>query len=153
MLPGGFGSAVLEHLEDAFAERGGERARVLRIGLPDDYVTHGKPALLREEVGLTGASVAERILAAISSGDTGSGSALEPNTLNRVGFRSLFSDGRSVRLVERGWGYYREKRYVPLVVGGSGRQADRCPETDRPHAATAGIAEDLRQEVSSARIE
>ncbi len=69
VLPGGFGSGVLEHLEDSFAERPGERARVLRIGLPDRYVTHGKPALLREEVGLTGESVAERVLAALRSGE------------------------------------------------------------------------------------
>jgi 1-deoxy-D-xylulose-5-phosphate synthase len=67
VLPGGFGSAVLEHLEDAFAEAPGERARVLRVGLPDSYVTHGKPALLRAEVGLTGESVADRVLSAISS--------------------------------------------------------------------------------------
>ena len=69
VLPGGFGSAVLEHLEDAFAERAEERAAVLRIGLPDRYVTHGKPALLREEVGLTGEAVAERVLAALRSGE------------------------------------------------------------------------------------
>ena len=62
VLPGGFGSAVLEHLEDAM---GPERARVMRIGLPDRYVTHGKPSLLREEVGFTGDAVAERVLAAI----------------------------------------------------------------------------------------
>ena len=67
VLPGGFGSAVLEHLEDAFADGPGERARVLRVGLPDRYVTHGKPALLRAEVGLTGESVAERVLAALPS--------------------------------------------------------------------------------------
>ncbi len=67
VLPGGFGSAVLEHLEDAFAEGPGERARVLRVGLPDRYVTHGKPALLRAEAGLTGESVAERVLAALPS--------------------------------------------------------------------------------------
>jgi len=67
VLPGGFGSAVLEHLEDAFAEGPAERARVLRVGLPDRYVTHGKPALLRGEVGLTGESVAERVLAALPS--------------------------------------------------------------------------------------
>jgi 1-deoxy-D-xylulose-5-phosphate synthase len=66
VLSGGFGSAVLEHLEDAFAERGGERARVLRIGLPDRYVTHGKPALLRSEVGLTGEAVAEKVLAELA---------------------------------------------------------------------------------------
>jgi 1-deoxy-D-xylulose-5-phosphate synthase len=69
VLAGGFGSAVLEHLEDAFGDRPSERARVMRIGLPDRYVTHGKPALLREEVGLTGESVAERVLAALRSGE------------------------------------------------------------------------------------
>ncbi len=58
VLPGGFGSAVLEHLEDADISG---RARVLRIGLPDRYVTHGKPALIREEVGFTGEAVAERV--------------------------------------------------------------------------------------------
>jgi 1-deoxy-D-xylulose-5-phosphate synthase len=69
VLPGGFGSAVLEHLEDNFAERDASRARVMRIGLPDRYVTHGKPALLREEVGLTGEAVAERVTAALRSGE------------------------------------------------------------------------------------
>jgi len=64
VLPGGFGAAVLEHLEDAFEAGPGERARVLRVGLPDRYVTHGKPDLLRAEVGLTGQSVADRVLAA-----------------------------------------------------------------------------------------
>jgi 1-deoxy-D-xylulose-5-phosphate synthase len=62
VLPGGFGAGVLEHLEDTFEEPG-ERARVLRVGLPDRYVTHGKPALLRGEVGLSGQSVADRVLA------------------------------------------------------------------------------------------
>jgi 1-deoxy-D-xylulose-5-phosphate synthase len=67
VLPGGFGAAVLEHLEDAFEEGPAERARVLRVGLPDRYVTHGKPALLRAEAGLTGEAVAERVLAALPS--------------------------------------------------------------------------------------
>ena len=67
VLPGGFGSGVLEHLEDAYAGREGDRATVLRVGLPDRYVTHGKPALLREEVGFTGEAVAERVLAALGS--------------------------------------------------------------------------------------
>ncbi len=53
VLQGGFGSAVIEHLEDNFPNPG-ERARVLRVGLPDRYVTHGKPDLLHEEVGFTG---------------------------------------------------------------------------------------------------
>ncbi len=67
VLPGGFGAGVLEHLEGAFAAGPAERARVLRVGLPDRYVTHGKPDLLRAEVGLTGQSVAERVLAATPS--------------------------------------------------------------------------------------
>ena len=60
---------MLEHLEDSFADRDAGRARVMRIGLPDRYVTHGKPALLREEVGLTGEAVAERVTAALRSGE------------------------------------------------------------------------------------
>jgi 1-deoxy-D-xylulose-5-phosphate synthase len=64
VLPGGFGSAVLEHLEDAFADPR-SRARVIRVGLPDRYVTHGKPALLRQEVGFTGERVAEQVLEAL----------------------------------------------------------------------------------------
>jgi 1-deoxy-D-xylulose-5-phosphate synthase len=67
VLPGGCGSAVLEHLEGAFAESPGERAMVIRIGLPDSYVTHGKPDLLRAEVGLTGESVADRVLSSLPS--------------------------------------------------------------------------------------
>jgi 1-deoxy-D-xylulose-5-phosphate synthase len=68
VLAGGFGSGVLEHVEDAFPD--GERARVLRIGLPDRYVTHGKPAYLREEVGFTGEDVAERVLTALGTRET-----------------------------------------------------------------------------------
>jgi 1-deoxy-D-xylulose-5-phosphate synthase len=37
----------------------------MRFGLPDRYVTHGKPALLREEVGLTPEAVAERVAQAV----------------------------------------------------------------------------------------
>jgi 1-deoxy-D-xylulose-5-phosphate synthase len=66
VLPGGFGAGVLEHLEDTVGPGAG-RARVLRVGLPDHYVTHGKPALLHEEVGLTGTAVAERVTAALGS--------------------------------------------------------------------------------------
>jgi 1-deoxy-D-xylulose-5-phosphate synthase len=69
VLPGGFGSAVLEHAEDSFTD-GRERARILRVGLPDRYVTHGKPALIREEVGFTGEAVAERVLAELGTRET-----------------------------------------------------------------------------------
>ncbi|MBA3264688.1 MAG: 1-deoxy-D-xylulose-5-phosphate synthase [Thermoleophilaceae bacterium] len=62
VLAGGFGSGVLEHLADNDLLGG---TRVLRIGLPDRFVTHGKPALLREEVGLTPAAVADRVAQAV----------------------------------------------------------------------------------------
>jgi 1-deoxy-D-xylulose-5-phosphate synthase len=62
VLAGGFGSAVLERLADRDLLAG---TRVLRLGLPDRYVTHGKPALLREEVGLTPEAVAERVADAV----------------------------------------------------------------------------------------
>jgi 1-deoxy-D-xylulose-5-phosphate synthase len=64
VLAGGFGSAVWETL----SEMGGAaaRARILRVGLPDRYVTHGAPKLLHEEVGFTGARIAERVLEAVA---------------------------------------------------------------------------------------
>ena len=43
----------------------GSLPRILRVGLPDRYVTHGKPALLHAEVGFTGKAVAQRIEAAV----------------------------------------------------------------------------------------
>jgi 1-deoxy-D-xylulose-5-phosphate synthase len=61
VLAGGFGSAVWESLNDT----GLTLPRILRVGLPDRYVTHGKPALLHHEVGYTGARIAERILSAV----------------------------------------------------------------------------------------
>jgi 1-deoxy-D-xylulose-5-phosphate synthase len=61
VLAGGFGSAVWETLNEA-----GTTPRILRVGLPDRYVTHGKPSLLHEEVGFTGKRIAERVAAAIT---------------------------------------------------------------------------------------
>jgi 1-deoxy-D-xylulose-5-phosphate synthase len=71
VLAGGFGSAVAEYLADS--DLAG-RARLMRFGLPDRYVTHGSPALLREEVGLTPANVASRVAEAVLEGR----GALEP---------------------------------------------------------------------------
>jgi 1-deoxy-D-xylulose-5-phosphate synthase len=61
-LPGGFGSAVWETLNEAGVER-----RMLRVGLPDRFVTHGAPNLLYEEVGFTAERIAERVAAAVSN--------------------------------------------------------------------------------------
>jgi 1-deoxy-D-xylulose-5-phosphate synthase len=63
VLAGGFGTAVWETLSDG----GGDVPRILRVGLPDRYVTHGKPALLHTEVGFTGKAIAQRIEAAIGA--------------------------------------------------------------------------------------
>ncbi len=63
VLAGGFGSAVWETLNDSGLGGG---ARILRIGLPDRYVTHGAPKLLHREVGFTGKRIAERIEAAVA---------------------------------------------------------------------------------------
>ena len=63
---GGFGSAVWECLNDS----GLPVPRILRIGLPDRYVTHGAPKLLHEEVGYTAAKIAERIEAAVLDRDS-----------------------------------------------------------------------------------
>jgi 1-deoxy-D-xylulose-5-phosphate synthase len=56
----GFGSAVLEVLED-------HPVRVMRIGLPDRFIEHGKRELLLDEVGLTPAAIAARVAAAVQA--------------------------------------------------------------------------------------
>jgi 1-deoxy-D-xylulose-5-phosphate synthase len=56
VLSGGFGAGVLEHLAD-----NGLPVQLLRVGLPDRYVTHGAPKLLHEEVGFTPDAVAKRV--------------------------------------------------------------------------------------------
>ncbi len=63
-LTGGFGSAVEECLSEAFLRN----ALLLRIGLPDRFISHGTIAELREECGLTASVVADRISAAERTG-------------------------------------------------------------------------------------
>ncbi len=60
VLAAGFGTAVWETLNEV-----GPAPRILRVGLPDRYVTHGAPTLLHEEIGFTGERIAERIEAAV----------------------------------------------------------------------------------------
>lgn len=64
---GGFGSGV-----DEFFSAWPDRPRVVNIGTPDRFVTHGKPALLYREVGFTGEQVAERTFRELRS-QSGSG--------------------------------------------------------------------------------
>jgi len=56
-ISGGFGSAVLELL----ANKEIDEVRVRMIGIPDIFVEHGKPSILREKYGLTAATVVEVI--------------------------------------------------------------------------------------------
>jgi 1-deoxy-D-xylulose-5-phosphate synthase len=56
-LAGGFGSAVAELMMD----RGLGACRLLRCGLPDSYVGHGDVRRLRQDIGLTPASIADRV--------------------------------------------------------------------------------------------
>jgi len=61
---GGFGSAVLEALSDL----GRMPVRLLRLGLPDEFVHHGSPAKLRAALGLDadGIAAAVRKLASVT---------------------------------------------------------------------------------------
>ncbi|MFQ5906612.1 MAG: 1-deoxy-D-xylulose-5-phosphate synthase [bacterium] len=62
-LRGGFGSGVLEALDD-----GGMRdVEVLRLGLPNRFVEHGSRDKLLERIGLTPEGIAERIGAGLFS--------------------------------------------------------------------------------------
>ncbi len=56
-LLGGFGSAVLETLAEY-----GVQVPVKRIGLPDIFIEHGDPALLREKYGLTPEGIYQKAL-------------------------------------------------------------------------------------------
>ena len=65
VLSGGFGSAVWETLAES-----GPAPRILRVGLPDRFITHGAPKLLHAEVGFTPERIAERVLAAVGERHT-----------------------------------------------------------------------------------
>jgi 1-deoxy-D-xylulose-5-phosphate synthase len=62
-LPGGFGDAVLERLQ----EDGLPLAAVVRLGLPDDFVPHGTREELLQEVGLTPAHLEAAVAEALES--------------------------------------------------------------------------------------
>lgn len=59
---GGFGSGVLELL----AKERQDKARVLNIGLPDEYITHGKTDIVMEVLGLTPEKMTEKIISHFS---------------------------------------------------------------------------------------
>jgi 1-deoxy-D-xylulose-5-phosphate synthase len=60
VLAGGFGSAVL----DLLAKSGLSQVNVERIGLPDQFIEHGSPDILREKFDLYPAGIVRRVKAA-----------------------------------------------------------------------------------------
>lgn len=74
-LQGGFGSAILEWCSDA-----GQKPDVIRHGLPDAFIGHGKREDQLREVGLTGEAMAERILGSLKGrGEKGDSSVRTSN--------------------------------------------------------------------------
>ncbi len=70
-LAGGFGSAVMEFLEEKDLLKG---LSVIRMGVPDEIVTHGDPKVLLAEYGLNAEGIAEKVkhgLEAISGKSSG----------------------------------------------------------------------------------
>lgn len=61
-LPGGFGEGVL----DALSEDGLSCAPMLRLGLGDEFVTHGSRAELLAEIGLDAPGILRRVTAALN---------------------------------------------------------------------------------------
>ena len=60
VLAGGFGSAILELLADQ-----GLAVAVKRLGIPDIFVEHGAPAILRQKYGLDADGILKGALAAL----------------------------------------------------------------------------------------
>lgn len=67
-LAGGFGSAVLELLEENGLL---DQAQVVRMGVPDHIVPHGDPKLLMAEYGLDADGIASRVADSLNITDEG----------------------------------------------------------------------------------
>jgi 1-deoxy-D-xylulose-5-phosphate synthase len=61
-IQGGFGSAVIEFMAD-----NNYNAQVKRLGVPDEFIEHGEPNELYEEVGLSFRAITEEALKLLSS--------------------------------------------------------------------------------------
>ncbi|QCX32689.1 1-deoxy-D-xylulose-5-phosphate synthase [Caloramator sp. E03] len=57
VIAGGFGSAVLE-----YASEKNYKGKLIRLGFPDEFVTHGAPAILYKKYGLDADGIYEKIL-------------------------------------------------------------------------------------------
>ncbi|MBK7932658.1 MAG: 1-deoxy-D-xylulose-5-phosphate synthase [Acidobacteria bacterium] len=70
-LAGGFGSAVLELLEENGLQ---DEVKVVRMGVPDEIVTHGDPKKLLADYGLDADGIEKRVLASLEDLKSGRGS-------------------------------------------------------------------------------
>jgi 1-deoxy-D-xylulose-5-phosphate synthase len=71
VLSGGFGETVLSAMESErrLREGGISWSRLLRIGLKDQFITHGAPSLLRKECGLDVDSIVEKAIAFLNQAE------------------------------------------------------------------------------------
>lgn len=78
-LPGGYGSAVLE----ALAQAGMGDVRVVRLGIPDRFIEHGRRDDILAQLGLDGRSIAAAALRALSerADAKGSGGGVHVSTV------------------------------------------------------------------------
>jgi 1-deoxy-D-xylulose-5-phosphate synthase len=75
---GGIGTAVTQALQDADVD-----VPVRSVGIPRQFLDHGKPADVRASVGLTPAAVAERVLTALAKKTSAPAPAAEPAMVER----------------------------------------------------------------------
>jgi 1-deoxy-D-xylulose-5-phosphate synthase len=67
VLKGGFGSAVLEEVNNL-----GLTTPVVRVGWPDQFIEHGKPDALRAKYGITAQAALEKLRPWLRTSDSGS---------------------------------------------------------------------------------
>lgn len=70
-LAGGFGSAVMELLEENGLQ---DEVKVVRMGVPDEIVTHGDPKKLLADYGLDADGIEKQVLSSLEDLKSGRGS-------------------------------------------------------------------------------
>ncbi len=64
---GGYGAKVLEFLNNCACNNNNRDIKIINISIPDKYVEHGNPDILKKEIGLDANSVAERVYRELSN--------------------------------------------------------------------------------------
>ncbi len=63
---GGFGAKVLELLNKHACDENMRDVKIITVSIPDKYIEHGNPDILKKEIGLDANSIAERICRELS---------------------------------------------------------------------------------------